>query len=162
MRKNNDIVFDNEVEENYVVGLRKLLGHRPLIFVAIPVLILDNQNRILLQLRVDDHTWCLPGGYMELAESTEETARREIREETGLEVGLLSLFDVYSGKEFFKKFPNGDQVFTVSIVYFTYDAQGKIKPDGKEGLELDYFSCTDLPATLSPHAKTIMEDFWQK
>ena len=99
---------------------------------------------------------------MELGESTIETAQREVREETGLEVGLLSLFDVYSGREFFKEFPNGDQVFSVSVVYYTYDAQGELSPDGQEGIELRYFSRQDLPSKLTTHARTIVENFWQK
>jgi 8-oxo-dGTP pyrophosphatase MutT (NUDIX family) len=155
-------IADEDMKETYVEELRKLLGNRPIIFVAVPVLILDDQDRVLLQLRADDHTWCLPGGYMELGESTIETAQREIREETGLEIGRLSLFDVYSGREFFKEFPNGDQVFSVSVVYFTHDARGELRPDGQEGLELGYFSRKDLPSKLSDHARTIVESFWRK
>lgn len=151
-----------DVKENYVEELRKLLGNRPIIFVAVPVLVVDSENRILLQLRADDHTWCLPGGYMELGESTIETAQREIREETGLEVGELTLFDVYSGKEFFKVFPNGDQVFSVSVVYYSYDIRGELRPDGREGLELGYFDHDNLPSELSQHARTIVEGFWQR
>lgn len=162
MGTSDNKVFEDRIDAGYVGELRRILGHRPLMFVAVPVLIFDDQNRVLLQLRADDHTWCLPGGYMELDESTIETARREIREETGLEVGSLSLFNVYSGKEFFKEFPNGDQVFTVSVVYFTNDVQGKIIPDAQEGLELGYFSFKDLPTALSSHARTIIEDFWRE
>ncbi len=152
----------DSMKDNYVEELRKLLGNRPVIFVAVPVLVLDSEERVLLQLRADDHTWCLPGGYMELGESTIETAQREIREETGLEVRELALFDVYSGREFFKVFPNGDQVFSVSVVYFTYDIRGKLSPDGREGLELEYFNHENLPSNLSQHARMIVENFWQR
>ncbi len=99
---------------------------------------------------------------MEIGESTIETAQREIREETGLEIGTLSLFDVYSGAEFFNEYPNGDQVFSVSVVYFTHDVHGDLKPDGQEGLELGYFSLEDLPLKLTPQARTIVESFWRK
>lgn len=157
----DDYTADNKMKENYVEDIRKFVGHRPLIFVAVPVLILDKKDRILLQLRADDHTWCLPGGYMELGESTEETARREIQEETGLLIGQLSLFDVFSGREFFTEFPNGDQVFSVSVVYFTYDFQGEINPDGQEGLELEYFLYHDLPSKLTSHARIILDKFWR-
>lgn len=162
MSINNDTVFDNHMKATYVEELRRLLGHRPLIFVAVPVLVLDEQSRVLLECRSDDHTWCLPGGYMELGESTIETAQREVKEETGLEIGHLSLFEVYSGQEFFKEFPNGDQAFTVSVVYFTKDVRGELHPDGLEVLELGYFSRHDLPFEITSHARTILESFWQK
>ena len=47
----------------------------------------DEHHCLLLRHRTDDNTWDFPGGYMEPGESTEETARREVREETGLEIG---------------------------------------------------------------------------
>ena len=39
-------------------------------------------------------TWSLPGGAQHLGEAAQETARRELREETGVEVGPLLLVDV--------------------------------------------------------------------
>ncbi len=75
---------------NYIQEIRSLVGHRPLILVGAIVLIFDEQNRILLQHRNDDQTWDFPGGFVELGETIEETARREILEETGLIVHSLT------------------------------------------------------------------------
>lgn len=44
--------------------------------------------------------WGVPGGFVELGESTEEAGRREVLEETGIEIGILQLVSVFSGKEF--------------------------------------------------------------
>ncbi len=38
-------------------------------------------------------TWALPGGTWEVYESAEEAARREVAEETGLEIELIGLYD---------------------------------------------------------------------
>lgn len=48
---------------------------------------------------------------MELGESFEETARREVYEETGIIVGDLALFHLHSGEQTFYKYPNGDAVY---------------------------------------------------
>ncbi len=145
----------------YIEELRALVGHRPLILVGVLVMVFDEQHRLLLQHGIADNTWDFPGGYMELGETTEETARREVREETGLNVGELTLFKVYAGNEFYYECPNGDQVFSVCPVYVTHDAHGDLCADGKEGSEVKFFPITDLPMEMLPQVKMMIEDFLQ-
>lgn len=57
--------------------------------------IFDDAGRILLVERADDGTWGLPSGYVDPGESPAETAVRETREETGLDVEVTELVDVY-------------------------------------------------------------------
>ncbi|MDZ4227347.1 MAG: NUDIX domain-containing protein [Patescibacteria group bacterium] len=57
------------------------------------------EGKILLGLRKGGHgsgEWCAPGGKMEMGESPEECARRETKEETGLEVGELHFIGITS------------------------------------------------------------------
>jgi 8-oxo-dGTP pyrophosphatase MutT (NUDIX family) len=122
-------------------------------------MVFDDQHRLLLQHRTDDNTWDFPGGYMELGETAEETARREVQEETGLDIGELTLFRVFAGKEFYYECPNGDQVFSVCPVYVTHDAQGDLRPDGNEGSEVRFFSIYDLPNEILPQVKMMIESF---
>lgn len=60
--------------------------------VGVGVFIIDDQNRVLLGYRVGSHgagTWGLPGGHVEYGEQPLETARREVLEETGMELGHI-------------------------------------------------------------------------
>ena len=68
----------------YIMDLRKIVGHRPLMMVGGSVIVEDEQGRVLLQLRTDNHCWGYAGGAVELYEDVEEAAKRELFEETGL------------------------------------------------------------------------------
>ena len=59
------------------------------------VIVVDDAGRILMQQRQDDGTWSYPGGRVEIDETVEDAARREVREECGLVVGELSLLGVF-------------------------------------------------------------------
>ena len=69
---------------NYILDLRKLVGHRPLLQVGASVIVEDAEGRILLQLRSDNLCWGYAGGSVELDEVVEDAAKRELLEETGL------------------------------------------------------------------------------
>ena len=56
-------------------------------------------EKVLLTRRSDNGLWCLPGGRMEPGESIEECCRREVLEETGLEVELKRLIALYSNRD---------------------------------------------------------------
>ncbi|MFD1678051.1 NUDIX domain-containing protein [Alicyclobacillus fodiniaquatilis] len=73
----------------YVTELRKQIGTKPMISAYAGAILVNHRRQILLQLRADNHCWGIPGGSMELGESFEETARREVFEETGLILGKL-------------------------------------------------------------------------
>ncbi|TQS70659.1 NUDIX hydrolase [Ornithinibacillus gellani] len=130
----------------YVQELRKLVGKRPIILVGSAVILLDQEDRILLQQRRHPKgKWGLPGGLMELGESTEEVAKREVLEETGLHIDNLHLLNVYSGSDQFTIAENGDQFYVVTTVYYTVDYAGQIVADPEESLQLEYFRPNELP-----------------
>ena len=140
----------------YINGLRKYVGNQPLLMVGSTVLVLDTQNRLLMMKRSDSGNWGVPGGAMELGETTEEAARRELFEETGLEVDELTLFGVFSGKELYYRYPSGEEVYNVSIVYLTRNVHGSVKLFDGEHYDFQYFDLTELPENISPPVKPIL------
>jgi 8-oxo-dGTP pyrophosphatase MutT (NUDIX family) len=144
----------------YAQDLRAVVGQRPLILVAAGVLICNAAGDLLLQRRTDDQLWGIPGGSMELGESAEETARREVWEETGLTIGDVRLFGVFSGPEMRHEYPNGDQVAIVSVVYLANPVPGQAATPGDESLELRYFARDALPTVpLSSPNRPIIRRF---
>jgi ADP-ribose pyrophosphatase YjhB (NUDIX family) len=63
--------------------------------VSVAGVITDDHGQVLLIQRHDNHHWEPPGGVLELAESIHDGLRREIREETGLDVEPVTLTGVY-------------------------------------------------------------------
>ena len=141
---------------DYIRDLRSLIGHRPLIVVVAGVLILDETGRVLLQHRYDGH-WGIPGGAMELGETLEETARREVREETALELGTLTMVAVHSGPEFFDRYPNGDEVSFVIAIYETREMHGSPIADGSETRDLAFFALDALPSNMLAVAWRVLD-----
>lgn len=144
----------------YIEELRALCGHRPLIFVGANVVVLDDADRVLLQLRADTGDWGLPGGFMEPGESVEQTARREVLEETGLELGAMDLLGIFSGPAFFYQYPNGDQVYGVAVAYVSRDFCGEPAPTSSECRELRFFASEDLPDAILPVDRPIVEAYF--
>mgnify|MGYP002513122908 CR=1 FL=1 len=83
----------------YIAELRKYIGHQPILMPAGCAMIINEKKQLLLQKRADNGCWAYPGGAVELGESFEECAVREVLEETGLSVKrmkfLFSLPNVY-------------------------------------------------------------------
>ena len=132
----------------YIMDLRKIVGHRPLLQVGASVIVEDECGRILLQLRSDDRSWGYAGGSVELDEVVEEAAARELFEETGLHANSLQLFGVFSGPDTHNVYPNGDEVSNVDIVYVCKDYSGELRCQEGEVDELRFFEPDEIPDKL--------------
>ena len=82
---------------------------------------------------------------MELGESLEETAARELWEEAGLQAERFELLDILSGKELFFRYPNGDEIYTVIALYKAVGVSGELRINDDESRCLKYFPVDALP-----------------
>jgi ADP-ribose pyrophosphatase YjhB (NUDIX family) len=64
--------------------------------VGSSAVVVDDENRILLQRRSDSGNWALPGGTMDIGETFTESAIREVKEETGFDVRIDRIIGIYS------------------------------------------------------------------
>ena len=140
----------------YIMNLREKVGHGPLIGVGSTTLVFNNKNELLLNLRSDTNTWGIPGGSKELNETLEECAIRELKEETNINVSDLELITVLSGKEYYFKYPNEDELDCVIALYKVSNYEGELIINDKESKELKFFSLDNLPE-LESRAKAIID-----
>ncbi len=95
--------------------------------------------------------WALPGGFVDYGERVEAAARREVKEETGLEVSLLSLLGVYSE-------PTRDPRFhTLSTVFVGIAKDISLLQAGDDAGKAKIFSLDNLPPLAFDHAKIIAD-----
>src|SRR5206468_3171438 len=108
--------------------------------------IFDPEGRILLVLRADNQSWCLPCGWVEPNESPMETAVREVREETGLEVRPVKLVDVFA------RMPGADYGphTQVAVVYLCECIGGTLQ-GSHESLDVRYWQVDEVPVWHPQH-----------
>lgn len=145
---------------NYIQDMRQLIGSHILMTVGCGI-ILEKNNQILLQHRKDNDVWGIPGGVMEPGETFVEAALRETWEETGLAAENLELFGLYSGKEGFAEYQNGDKIFSVQIIFHTTDFAGDLIQEASESHEHRFFSRSNLP-NLNAHQERFILDWVNK
>ena len=140
----------------YISNLRTRIGHEPIISVGSTVLIFNNKNELLLNLRSDSNDWGIPGGGKEINETLEECAIRELKEETNLDTNDLELVTVLSGKDYYYKYPNDDEVDCVITLFQVKNYSGELNINDGESKKLEFFSLDNLPK-LESRAKAIID-----
>ncbi|MCI0380041.1 MAG: NUDIX hydrolase [Gemmataceae bacterium] len=126
---------------------------RPAVTVDIILVTREIKPRILLIQRKKDPfagRWALPGGFVEMNETLEESARRELREETGLSVGLMEQLYTYGDPE---RDPRG-RVISVAFLARISAAKVQLKA-ADDAAHADWFPLQRPPELAFDHAKII-------
>ncbi len=144
---------------NYMMDMRALVGSHAIFQNGASVIVLNKKHQMLMGLRSDNNCWGYAGGSIELGENLEEAAVRELEEEFEIKANNLKLFGVFSGKELYYKYPNGDEVYNVDTVFICDDFEGTPKADGEEITELRWFDLDGLPENISPPIVMVVEKF---
>ena len=144
----------------YIEDLRAIIGHTPVNLCGSTVIIRNSVGKILMQQRKYPYgRWGIPGGLMELGEAAEDTARREVFEETGMELGKLKLLGVYSGKDYFCRAANGDEYYTVVVAFVTDEYSGKPMVHDDESLQFQWFDPQELPEDIAGSHRNMLADY---
>lgn len=141
----------------YIKSVRNLVGNLPLILAGSMVIVMNEENKLLLQLRSDTNDWGVIGGIMELGESFEDTAKRELFEETGLSAEKFEIIGTLSGKDTHFIYPNGDDIHSASLIFKASGFSENLQKD-EEGKELKFFNLEELSSlNLNPISRYILK-----
>jgi ADP-ribose pyrophosphatase YjhB (NUDIX family) len=135
------------MEKSYIKYLREMVGHKMVMLISATVCIVNDKNQILLQKRSDNQLWGLPGGLIELDETLEEAAIREVKEETNLDIEIERFIGVFVNP---RMVWNGlDEAKVYSFGFLGKVIGGDLKINDSESLELKYFDYQNLPTIHS-------------
>lgn len=101
----------------------------------------EPDNILLIKRRNPPYGWALPGGFVDYGESVEQTAVREAKEETGLDIRLTGLVGVFSA-------PGRDPRFHTITTVFSAEADGE-PCAGDDAGEVCIFTAGTLPDDIA-------------
>ena len=147
----------------YISEMRKNVGQRTIIQCSASIICVDENGRLLLGRRTDNHKWGYFGGSIEIDEKVEDCAKREMLEESGLIADEIELFYINSGPETHYIYPNGDEVSNVEIIYICRKFHGDIKPQPKELEEIRWFDLSEIDIDeISPPIRPVFKKYIEK
>ncbi len=118
---------------SYISSLRAKIGHQKFIHPAARILIENDQGEFLFIERADNGYLGIPAGGLEENETIEQCIRREVKEETNLEIISLELIGISSHPQReYVSYLNGDQIQYFTLEFYANHFQGKLQADQQE------------------------------
>jgi ADP-ribose pyrophosphatase YjhB (NUDIX family) len=146
--------------KSYSLDIREKVGPDCRIFSpGVRAVILNSDNEVLLLLMKDWKQWGLPAGGVEIGETALEALKREVFEETSLEIIHAEPMGLYSGSSQQFEYPNGDKMQGFAVAFIVREWTGTPKVDGIEGVELRFWSLDKLPHNIIKRHAGLLNDF---
>lgn len=142
---------------SYILNLRQKVGHDPLISTGAATLVYNASAQLLFVYRSDTHLWGLPSGSKEIGEQLEDTAIREVFEETGVHASRLRFETILSGPNMQFVYPNGDEIDAVIAVYQGFTQDTALQPQPGETEKVAFFNLEQLPDAMTAFTHQILE-----
>lgn len=110
---------------------------------AVGVILEQKSGILLVQRKYEPKAgqWSLPAGFVEYDESPIDTAIREVKEETGLDITVTSLLEVYGACD-------DPRTHVLLVVYIGNIIGGKLTP-GDDAMKAEFFPLEDLPKNMA-------------
>jgi 8-oxo-dGTP diphosphatase len=118
------------------------------------VIVANDKRELLLVKRAQEPAkdmWCFPIGFAECGESIEDAARRELKEEAGIDGAILRIIDVFS--------ENSDVYGDVLVVTFEGERLSGTEKAGDDAIDCAYFPLTNLPKLAFSSQERALQKF---
>lgn len=123
-------------------------------FLTVDIIIEIEGGIILIKRKNPPPGWAIPGGFVDYGESIEDTAVREAKEETGLDINLIRQFHTYSNPA---RDPRHHTVSTIFIATASGDPCA-----GDDAKEAEIFTRETLPEDIAFDHRQILGDYFNK
>ena len=132
-------------EDSYLGQLRKAVGNRKIITPGARGVVRDEEGRILLIRRRDNYQWGMPAGCMELDESLLDCLKREVKEETGLDVISATPFAMYTEPRFDFVNAYGGRHKSFVVAFRVDEWSGTLVSETDETVDARFFPLQEVP-----------------
>ncbi|WP_067563462.1 NUDIX domain-containing protein [Nocardia acidivorans] len=114
---------------------------------AASVVVVNDAGQLLLQRRVDNGMWALPGGQMELGESLAGCGIRETKEETGIDIEITGIVGTYTDPKHVFAYDDGEvrQEFSICLLGKPIGGSVTVSDESTEVAWFDWEAVEDLP-----------------
>jgi 8-oxo-dGTP pyrophosphatase MutT (NUDIX family) len=134
---------------DFIREIRATAGHQLLWLPGVSAVVLDDEGRVLLGQRADNHRWALISGIPDPGEQPAAAVVREVYEETGVECVVERMVSVRSGKPV--TFPNGDICQFMDLCFRARYVAGEARVNDDESLQVGWFALDALPVMTDFH-----------
>ncbi len=139
---------------DFIVNLRKKIGHDPLWLPGVRAVVFDTGGRVLLGKRSDTGGWALITGILDPGEEPGPGLIREIFEETAVVAEVEHLLGLAAVGPV--TFPNGDVCDFLNIEFICRHVSGTARVNDDESTAVGWFDVADLPPLRPGHLACIL------
>ncbi|MEU3494474.1 NUDIX domain-containing protein [Kitasatospora cineracea] len=111
---------------------------------SVTAVVTNADGQLLLIHKTDNNLWALPGGGHDVGESVSDTVIREVQEETGIDVEVLSIVGLYTDPNHVMAYDDGEVRQQFSICFRARPVGGNLRTSS-ESKEVRWVSPADLP-----------------
>ncbi|MDQ0891392.1 ADP-ribose pyrophosphatase YjhB (NUDIX family) [Paenibacillus sp. V4I9] len=150
--------------DSYIGKLRKVIGTQKIIENSVRAILLDEKGRALFIKRSGDKKWGMPAGAMELDESVFDAMKREVKEETGLDVLKATLIAIYSSpttQTFTDRWGNEHHI--IEYLFRVDEWTGTLEKETDESVDAKFYPLDNLPEAstelFAKHHERVFKDY---
>ncbi|MFZ3228973.1 MAG: NUDIX domain-containing protein [Pseudobdellovibrio sp.] len=127
-------------------------------YVGSETFVLNELDQVFLVKRMDNGTWCMPGGAQDLGETPKQCAIREFKEESGYDVQILDIVGVFSSLNYKYVHYQWKENEFVHILFYGKIVSGAAEISN-ETTAVGWFSVHELPLMMDGHTDRILKAY---